>query len=375
MSNWVKINSISLVNFKNYQEVELTFHPKLNCLVGDNGEGKTNLLDAIYYLTFCKSFLNPIDSQNIKINEDFFLIQGEFERENETSTVYCGIKRNQKKVFKINKKEYEKLADHIGEFPLVIVSPADINLIQEGSDLRRKFLDGILAQYDNQYLELLFQYNKVLSQRNALLKYFFKERTYSKDQIEVWDDQLIHLGQIIGNKRNELAIELIPVFQKYYNKIANAKEVVGLEYQSQILSENFKSLLENNYKEDIQKQYTNIGIHKDDLIFTLAGNPTKKFASQGQQKTYLIALKLAQLEFLKEHKKITPILLLDDIFDKLDENRVGHLLELVNTNDFGQIFLSDTDKERIKRVLTKINSQSIVFEVKDGQVLVEVSAD
>ena len=343
--------------------------------MGDNGEGKTNLLDAIYYLTFCKSFLNPIDSQNIKINEDFFLIQGEFEKENENSSVYCGIKRNQKKVFKINKKEYEKLADHIGEFPLVIVSPADINLIQEGSDLRRKFLDGILAQFDKTYLDLLIQYNKVLSQRNALLKYFFKERTFNAEQIEVWDIQLVKLGQILGEKRADLTRELIPVFQKYYNKIANSKEVVGLEYHSQILSSDnqsdFKTLLENNYKDDIQKQFTNIGIHKDDLIFTLAGNPTKKFASQGQQKTYLIALKLAQLEFLKDHKKITPILLLDDIFDKLDENRVGHLLELVNTNDFGQIFLTDTDKERIKRVLTKINTQSLVFEVKDGQVLAE----
>lgn len=362
------LKSINLVNFKNYEAVELTFHPKINCLVGDNGEGKTNLLDAVYYLTFCKSFLNPIDSQNVKIGSDFLLIQGEFEKAEKPYPIHCGIKKGQKKVFKINKKEYDKLADHIGEFPLVIISPADINLITEGSDLRRKFLDGILAQYDKTYLDLLFQYAKVLNQRNALLKFFSKERTFSAEQLEIWDEQLIRLGKILGEKRAKLSEELIPVFQKYYTKISGSKEKVGLRYESQLLEGDFKELLDSNIQKDIQRQHSTVGIHKDDLLFTLESQPAKKFASQGQQKTYLIALKLAQLEFLKNTKQETPILLLDDIFDKLDENRVGQLLELVNSNEFGQIFITDTDKNRIERILARVNSSSFIFKVSNGKV-------
>lgn len=365
------LRNISIVNFKNFEGLDLSFNAKINCLVGDNGEGKTNLLDAIYYLTFCKSFLNPVDSQNVKIGEDFLLIKGEFNKSDKLSQIHCGIKKGQKKVFKINRKEYEKLADHIGEFPLVIVSPTDRNLITEGSDLRRKFLDGILAQYDKLYLDTLLQYNKVLSQRNALLKYFSKERTFSKEQLEVWDDQLLSLGEVIGRKRMELTHEFIPVFQKYYQKISGSKEQVGLLYHSQLLDQDFAGLLAENVKKDIQRQYTSVGIHKDDLLFTLGGNPVKKFASQGQQKTYLIALKLAQLEFLKTIKKHPPILLLDDIFDKLDENRVAHLLELVNSNQFGQIFITDTDKTRINRVLKKVQSDSSVFEVHGGEIKLE----
>lgn len=363
------LKNINLVNFKNYEVAELSFNSKINCLVGDNGEGKTNLLDAIYYLTFCKSFLNPIDSQNIKLEQDFLLIQGEFEKLDKTHLVHCGIKKGQKKAFKINKKEYEKLSEHIGEFPLVIISPADISLITEGSDLRRKFLDGILAQYDKTYLDVLFQYNKVLSQRNALLKYFSKERTFSKEQIEIWDEQLVKFGKIIGDKRKQLSEDLIPVFQKYYQKISGSKEEVSLVYQSQLDNDaNFKELLEQSLQKDIQRQFTNIGVHKDDLVFLLSDHPVKKFASQGQQKTYLIALKLAQLEFLKVIKNITPILLLDDVFDKLDENRVGQLLELVNSNEFGQIFITDTDLNRIERVLKKINSTSSIYEVSQGKI-------
>ena len=363
------LKNINLVNFKNYSEAELSFNSKINCLIGDNGEGKTNLLDAIYYLTFCKSFLNPIDSQNIKLKQDFLLIQGEFEKLDKSYLVHCGIKRGQKKVFKINKKEYEKLSEHIGEFPLVIISPADISLITEGSDLRRKFLDGILAQFDKTYLDVLFQYNKVLNQRNALLKYFSKERVFNKDQIEIWDEQLVKFGKIIGEKRKQLSVDLIPVFQKYYQKISGSKETVSLAYESQLDNDaNFIELLENSVQKDIQRQYTNVGVHKDDLVFLLSGNPVKKFASQGQQKTYLIALKLAQLEFLKEVKQITPILLLDDIFDKLDENRVGHLLDLVNSNEFGQIFITDTGLDRIERVLKKVNSASAIFIAENGNL-------
>ncbi|MFT6717144.1 MAG: DNA replication and repair protein RecF [Saprospiraceae bacterium] len=362
------LKNISIVNFKNFEGLELSFNPKINCLVGDNGEGKTNLLDAIYYLTFCKSFLNPIDSQNVKTGESFLLTQGVFEKDSKNFHVHCGIKKGQKKVFKLNKKEYEKLADHIGEFPLVIISPTDRNLITEGSDLRRKFLDGILAQYDKLYLETLLQYNKVLAHRNALLKYFSKERTFSQEQLDVWDVQLVSLGYVILQKRIELTKGFIPVFQKYYQRISNSKEEVGLNYESQLIDDDFQELLNKSVQKDIQRQFSNVGIHKDDLSFTLKDNPVKKFASQGQQKTYLIALKLAQLEFLKDIKRQTPILLLDDIFDKLDEKRVGQLLELVNSNEFGQIFITDTDALRTERILKRINSEHAVFKVADGDV-------
>ena len=362
------LRHISLVNFKNYSDAELVFNPKLNCFIGYNGRGKTNLLDAIYYLTFCKSFLNPIDSQNIKIGEDFLLIQGDFEKEGRTAHVHCGIKKGQKKVFRLNKKDYEKLADHIGEFPLVIISPADINLITEGSDLRRKFLDGILAQIDKSYLDSLMLYNKALNQRNALLKYFSKERTFNQEQLEIWDEQLVKHGESIAEKRKLLSQDLIPVFQKYYTKIAENAELVGLSYESQLEDQDFTVLLQSSVKKDIQRQFTNNGIHKDDLDFTLEGNPVKKFASQGQQKTYLIALKLAQLEFLREFKHQTPILLLDDVFDKLDEKRVAQLLQLVNSKEFGQIFLTDTDAERINKILQKINIDHYLFEVESGKV-------
>jgi DNA replication and repair protein RecF len=364
------LKSISVVNFKNFEGLELSFSPKINCLVGDNGEGKTNLLDAIYYLTFCKSFLNSVDSQNVKTGESYLLTQGEFEKDNKSYQVHCGIKKGQKKIFKINKKEYEKLADHIGEFPLVIISPTDRNLITEGSDLRRKFMDGILAQYDKQYLDALLQYNKVLSQRNALLKYFSKERTFSQDQLDVWDVQMISLGEVIHQKRTELTKDFIPVFQKFYQKISGSKEEVGLSYESQLITSDFQELLSSSVQKDIQRQFSNVGVHKDDLLFTLKEQPVKRFASQGQQKTYLIALKLAQLEFLKSIKKQTPILLLDDIFDKLDEHRVAQLLALVNSEEFGQIFITDTDLQRTERILRKINSEHIVFKVGNGGITV-----
>ena len=363
------LKNLSLVNFKNYDNTNIQFNRKLNCFVGYNGQGKTNLLDAVYYLTFCKSFLNPVDRQNIQFHKDFFLIQGDFYKNERDFKVYCGVKKNQKKVFKKNKKEYEKLSDHIGEFPLVTISPSDTNLISEGSDVRRKFLDGIRAQYDKDYLYTLMQYNRVLLQRNALLKYFNKERNFNQDQINVWDEQLVNLGKIIYQKRTQLIGELQVVFQKYYNQISGSKEQVTLTYISQLDQQDFESQLKSNIKKDIQRQFTTFGIHKDDLDFLIGDMPIKKFGSQGQQKSYLISLKLAQLEFLKNIVGQKPILLLDDVFDKLDELRVKQLLELVNSNDFGQIFLTDTDLDRIKRILLNINMEHTVYNVDNGNVL------
>lgn len=359
------LKELSVVNFKNLKGVEVSLNPKINCFVGNNGQGKTTLLDAIYYLSFCKSFLNPIDSQNINKEEDFFVLQGAYNREEKSEKVYCGLKKGQKKVFKRNKKEYEKLSDHIGLFPLVIISPSDADLISLGSDLRRKFIDGIISQFDHPYLETLLLYNKAVTQRNALLKYFQRNRTFNQDQLDVWDDQLIKYGEVLHEKRLKLIEDLTPVFQKYYKQISGGREEVELVYQSQLSKGNFLDQLRNALREDSRKLYSTVGVHKDDLLFQIAGSPIKKFGSQGQQKSFLIALKLAQLEFLKTTVGINPILLLDDVFDKLDEERVSHILEMVNGNQFGQIFLSDTHPKRIEEILSKLQLESAVFEV-DG---------
>lgn len=367
------LKELSVVNFKNLKGVEVSLNPKINCFVGNNGQGKTTLLDAIYYLSFCKSFLNPIDSQNINRDESFFVLQGEYSREEKSEKIYCGLKKGQKKVFKRNKKEYEKLSDHIGLFPLVIISPSDSDLISLGSDLRRKFLDGIISQFDHPYLETLLLYNKAVTQRNALLKYFQRNRTFNQDQLDVWDDQLVKYGEVLHEKRQKLIEELTPVFQKYYQQISGGKEEVQLVYQSQLSNGDFLEQLRNAIPEDSRKLFSTVGVHKDDLLFQISGSPIKKFGSQGQQKSFLIALKLAQLEFLKNTVGINPVLLLDDVFDKLDEERVSHILEMVNSNQFGQIFLSDTHPKRIEDILSKLQLESSVFEVENLEVKERVS--
>jgi len=365
----VVLKELSVVNFKNFKGIEVALNPKINCFVGNNGQGKTTLLDAIYYLSFCKSFLNSIDTQNVNMEESFFVLQGEYEREEKTERVYCGLKKGQKKVFKRNKKEYEKLADHIGMFPLVIISPSDSNLITLGSDLRRKFLDGIISQFDHPYLETLLIYNKAITQRNALLKYFSRQRTFNQDQLDVWDDQVVKYGNVLYEKRKQLIEQLTPVFQRYYQQISGGKEQVELVYQSQLENGDFAGQLKQAYKEDSRRLFSTVGIHKDDLVFKLSGGQIKKFGSQGQQKSYLIALKLAQLEFLKSTVGINPILLLDDVFDKLDEERVSHILEMVNGNQFGQIFISDTHPKRIEEILSQLELESSVFEVNNKEVV------
>lgn len=363
------LKELSVVNFKNFKGIEVALNPKINCFVGNNGQGKTTLLDAIYYLSFCKSFLNSIDTQNVNMEESFFVLQGEYEREEKIERVYCGLKKGQKKVFKRNKKEYEKLADHIGMFPLVIISPSDSNLITLGSDLRRKFLDGIISQFDHPYLETLLIYNKAITQRNALLKYFSRQRTFNQDQLDVWDDQVVKYGNVLYEKRKQLIEQLTPVFQRYYQQISGGKEQVELVYQSQLENGDFAGQLKQAYKEDSRRLFSTVGIHKDDLVFKLSGGQIKKFGSQGQQKSYLIALKLAQLEFLKSTVGINPILLLDDVFDKLDEERVSHILEMVNGNQFGQIFISDTHPKRIEEILSQLELESSVFEVNNKEVV------
>jgi len=355
------LKRLSLVNYKNFSSKDLDFDPTINCLVGANGIGKTNILDAIYHLSFGKSYFNPVATQNIKHGSDFFMIEGEFEKENRNEKIICSFKRGLKKIIKRNGKAYDKFSDHIGFLPLVIISPADRDLITEGSDTRRKFVDGVISQSDKAYLQTLIKYNKVLVQRNSLLKYFAANRTFDQDNLTIYNEQLASFAAVIFEKRQSFLETFIPIFKQQYVEISGKDEGVSLDYQSKLKEHDLLYLLKNALEKDRALQYTSVGIHKDDLDFTIDGHPIKKFGSQGQQKSFLIALKLAQFHFIKEQAKTTPILLLDDIFDKLDESRVAQIVTLVDNDTFGQIFISDTHPDRTENVVKSIHQSYKIF--------------
>jgi len=361
------LKHISIINYKNLEQAELSFSPKMNCFFGLNGMGKTNLLDAVYYLSFCKSSGNPIDSQNICHEQDFFVIQGLYEtNDGSPEEVYCGLKRKQKKQFKRNKKEYTRLSDHIGFLPLVMVSPADSDLISGGSDERRRFMDVVISQYDKEYLNALIRYNKALMQRNILLK---NEQQMDPELYLVWEEMMAAAGEIVYHKRATFIKEFIPTFQSFYSFISQGSETVDLEYVSHLENSSFLDLLKNNRSRDQIMGYSLKGIHKDDLNMLLGEFPIKREGSQGQNKTYLIALKLAQFDFLKRAgNNVTPLLLLDDIFDKLDASRVEQIVKLVAGDNFGQIFITDTNREHLDRILSKMNSDYKMFKVESGAV-------
>jgi len=362
------LESLHLVNFKNYLETEVSLSAGINCFVGKNGAGKTNILDAVHYLSICKSYMNVVDRQNIRFDQPFFVIQGNWIKDDVSMNINCAVKLGAKKVFRRNKKEYEKLADHIGQFPAVMISPYDRDLISEGSELRRKWMDGIISQFDRKYLESIQRYAKVLAQRNALLKNMAEHRLFDPEAIEVWDIQLIRLGNEIYKKRKAFLEEFIPVFQKHYDAIGSEEEEVHMVYRSQLNEASFDHLLKEFQKKDAFTRYSNAGTHKDDLIFQIKGHPVKKFGSQGQQKSFIIALRLAQYEWLKSHLGVSPVLLLDDIFDKLDHSRVEKLMKLVANNFFGQVLVTDTDLERVQTIFSNSDLESKLFVVSEDEV-------
>jgi DNA replication and repair protein RecF len=347
------LNSLSLVNFKNFDHFEHEFTPRINCFTGNNGAGKTNLLDAIHYLSLCKSFFNSVDSQNIKHGEDFFVIQGIYLRYDAEEKIYCGVKRNTKKQFRRNRRDYQKLSDHIGFLPVVMVSPGDSLLITGGSEERRRFMNGVISQFDKQYLEDMISYNHALVQRNVLLKDFAKKRYLDRDSLEIWTEQMIAPAERIFVKRKSFIEKILPVFSHYQQFVSLGREEVDLTYESQLEGGDFRNLLEKSIEKDLILQYSSCGVHKDELNLSLGGHPMKKNGSQGQQKSYLIALKLAQFDFIYRINGFHPVLLLDDIFDKLDENRVQQIIKLVSENNFGQIFITDTSRQRLQKILNK----------------------
>lgn len=367
-SMWLK--RISILNYKNLEQVELDFSRKMNCIIGKNGMGKTNLLDAVYYLSFCKSATNAIDSQNIRHGQEFFVLQGSYETDaGEPEEVYCGMKYRQKKKFKRNKKEYTRFSDHIGLIPLVMVSPADSSLIAGGSDERRRFMDVVISQFDREYLDALIRYNKALAQRNVLLK---SETEPEEELMAVWEEMMASAGETVYAKRQTFIDEFIPIFQSYHSHISSDQEKVDLSYLSCASQGNLLPQIRESRQRDRIVGFSLKGIHKDELVMTIGGFPIKREGSQGQNKTFLIALKLAQFEFLKRTgSRTTPLVLLDDIFDKLDASRVEQIVKLVSGDSFGQIFVTDTNREHLDKILRKIEGNYKMFEVSNGAVTVK----
>lgn len=355
------LKNISLLNYKNFHDARFEFDSRVNCFVGKNGVGKTNVLDAVYHLAYGRSYFNPLAMQNIRHGEEFFVVEGEFEKAGRNELIVCSLKKGQKKILKRNGKIYEKFSDHIGFIPLVIISPTDRDLIVEGSEVRRSFIDSVISQLDAGYLQQLIQYQKILTQRNALLKYFASNRIFEPETLVVYDEQLDVLAQPIFEKRRDFVAEFVPIFSQYHQAITDSAEDVRLVYHSHLAQNGLLALLGDHIQRDRALQYTSVGTHKDDLSFEIDGHPIKKFGSQGQQKSFLIALKLAQFEFVRKQSGEKPILLFDDIFDKLDETRVSKIVEMVNNDAFGQLFISDTHPERTEAIVKQTHQSYKLF--------------
>lgn len=361
------LDKISILNYKNISEATLEFSPKLNGLLGNNGAGKTNLLDAIYYLSFCRSALNPVDAQLIQHGKDFLMLEGIYHDERDTrEVVSCGMKRGQAKQFKRNDKKYKRLSEHIGLLPLIFVSPSDVSLIEGGSEERRRLLDMVIAQYDHSYIQALQRYNRALQQRNAMLK---QEGPLPLDLMEIWEQEMAEQGTLLYEKRAAFVAEFIPVFQEIYQTISQDQEQVSLVFKSHCQRGPLLDVIQRDREKDHIVGYSLHGAHRDDLEMLLDGFQMKREGSQGQHKTYVLALKLAQFQFLKRTVSSTaPLLLLDDIFDKLDANRVERIVHLVSGDRFGQIFITDTNREHLDQILAHSESSHRLFTVDNGVI-------
>ncbi len=360
------LRNISIVNYKNIRLANLDLSPKVNCFIGHNGVGKTNFLDAVYYLSFCRSAYNPVDSQIITHDEAYFMMEGNYlDDRGDEENIYCGMKRGTKKHFKRNKKEYKRLSQHIGLIPLVLVAPSDTILIEGGSEERRRLMDVVISQYDHSYMEALTCYNKALQQRNALLK---METEPDTALMEIWEQEMARNGEQLYHKRCAFIDELIPVFQRIYSHISGRREEVGLRYVSHCQRGNLLEVIQRDRMKDRAVGYSLHGVHRDDLEMLIGDYQMKREGSQGQNKTFVIALKLAQFDFLRRTcSTTTPLLLLDDVFDKLDAQRVEAIVELVSGDSFGQIFMTDTNRDHLDKILSRGMSDYRIFNVEDGQ--------
>lgn len=368
------LKKISIINYKNIREASLDLSPKMNCFIGHNGEGKTNMLDAVYYLSFCRSAYTTSDTNVIRHGEDFFVLDATYVNDlGDEDSVFCGMKRGSKKHFKRNKKEYKKLSMHLGMIPLIFVSPSDTVMIEGGSEERRRLMDVVISQYDNTYIDALNRYNKALQQRNTLLK---NEEWLDVDLLALLEEQMAFYGETIFKKRNDFIAELTPLFQTFYSRISQDKETVSLGYVSHCQRGSLLDVIRRDRAKDLAVGYSLHGVHRDDLEMLIGEYPIKREGSQGQNKTFVIALKLAQFYFLKRTgSKTTPILLLDDIFDKLDAQRVEQIVKIVAGDEFGQIFLTDTNRDHLDKILSSTSLDYKLFHVENGDIMTKEAAD
>lgn len=361
----VRLTHLSLLQFRNHREAALDLGPQVNCFTGPNGTGKTNLLDAVHYLSLCKSYFEPQDMHNVLHGEEWFMVKGTMEAPDGTDTLSCSVRAGRRKVFTRNHKEYGRLADHVGRYPVVMITPYDSQLVLEGSEVRRRFLDGLIAQFDRDYLEQLMRYNRALAQRNLLLK---QMDGTPRALVEPWDEQLSTHGEAVHAVRKAFMAELVPLLQEHYRGITSGPEEVALEYRSELLADGMRTILDRQWPRDVQAQHTTGGIHKDDLLFGINGRPLRKFGSQGQQKTFIIALKLAQFDLTARRTGTKPLLLLDDIFDKIDPQRMRHLLGLLGGGRFGQVIITDTDAARLHKALEGLELDTRFFHLDHGRI-------
>lgn len=362
------LQRLNIINYRNIAAADLELSPGINCLVGPNGAGKTNILDCIYYLSFCKSYFGLPDSVNIRHEEPFFVIQGHYAGEGGAADIYCGVKRGVKKQFKRDKKEYQRIADHIGLLPLVIISPSDEDLIANGAEARRRYADSVISQCDKAYMDHLMAYNRLITQRNILLKQMGESPAPDVRLLDVYDQQLAVHGSAISARRRQFVEWLQPVAAACYRDIADGAEGVVMNYVTGLdRYELYQGLVESRAR-DLALGYTSRGVHKDDIEILMDGFPIRRVGSQGQRKSFVIALKIAQYKYLAQEKGQLPTLLLDDIFDKLDTRRGDNLIGMMTRDGFGQIFISDTNIDRLRRVLDKTAADHAIFNIADGAV-------
>jgi DNA replication and repair protein RecF len=365
------IEKLTVLNFKNYDHAEFNFSKAINLITGLNGSGKTNLLDAIHYISLTKSAFNTQDVLNIQSGKPYFSIQSQISNGNEKHSVLCNLIKGQKKQIKVDKTLFTRASEYIGKFPAILITPYDTDLVREGSIERRRFFDTLISQIDQAYLQDLILYNQHLKQRNSALKIFYQTNRVDQDLIDYYNLKMLGLGEILFTIRKKFVEEFAPIFQKYYQVISHDKDDVSLRYQSHCLSENFEEEFTGSLERDIALQRTSKGIHKDDFLFEIKKVSLKNFGSQGQQKSFVIALKIAQYHIIKERKGFDPVLLLDDIFDKLDDERIHKLLELISSGMFGQIFITDASLERLQKYIGSISSEMIIFKIHNGSLIHE----
>ncbi|WP_296698268.1 DNA replication/repair protein RecF [Algoriphagus sp.] len=363
------LKSLELLQFKNHEKNKLDFSPQINCIVGLNGSGKTNILDGIHYLSLTKSAVQSSDSLNVQHEKDFFAIKGQFELAQKPLEIRCTVELGKKKLIYQNGKALDKTSEHVGLLPVVLIAPDDTDLIKGGSEGRRKFFDGLLSQLDKNYLHQLIRYHHFLKQRNALLKKFAETGRRDFTLLDSYDEELIALSASLSLRRNELLQEVAPLLQSHYADISQGQEQVSIVYNTETLREDFHDYFKSLRKKDLITKNSNAGIHKDDFSFMIGDHPIRKIGSQGQQKSFIISLKLAQFKIFEKKKGEKPILLLDDIFDKLDDLRIAKMMELISQHTFGQIFLTDARPERSKKILGELDSDVSFFHLEKGKVI------